>query len=44
MLNTLRKNKVEYVLLTLAGGNEQLRQFARDIMPAFVGERAAAAE
>ena len=44
MLDALRKNKVEYVLLTLAGGNEQLRQFARDIMPAFTGERAAAAE
>ncbi|MCF8478403.1 MAG: LLM class flavin-dependent oxidoreductase [Pseudolabrys sp.] len=44
MLDALRKNKVEYVLITLAGGNEQLRQFAREIMPAFTGERAAAAE
>jgi alkanesulfonate monooxygenase SsuD/methylene tetrahydromethanopterin reductase-like flavin-dependent oxidoreductase (luciferase family) len=44
MLETLRANNVEYILLTLSGGREQLRRFAREIMPAFVGERAAAAE
>ena len=36
----LRKAGVEYVLLTMLGGPEQLRRFARDIMPAFAGERA----
>jgi alkanesulfonate monooxygenase SsuD/methylene tetrahydromethanopterin reductase-like flavin-dependent oxidoreductase (luciferase family) len=44
MLEPLQKAKVDYVLLTLAGGKEQLRRFAREIMPAFSGERAAAAE
>ena len=29
---------VEYVILTLLGGKEQLRRFAREIMPAFAGK------
>ena len=44
MLEALQKSKVEYILLTLAGGQDQLRRFAREIMPTFAGERAAAAE
>jgi alkanesulfonate monooxygenase SsuD/methylene tetrahydromethanopterin reductase-like flavin-dependent oxidoreductase (luciferase family) len=36
MLEALRKSNVEYVLLTIAGGKEQLRRFAHEIMPAFV--------
>jgi len=31
----LQKAGVAYVLLTVAGGKEQLRLFAREIMPAF---------
>jgi alkanesulfonate monooxygenase SsuD/methylene tetrahydromethanopterin reductase-like flavin-dependent oxidoreductase (luciferase family) len=30
---------VEYVLLTVLGGKEQLRRFAREVMPAFSGTR-----
>ena len=44
MLESLQKANVEYLLLTIAGGQEQLRRFAREIMPGFAGERAAAAE
>ncbi len=44
MLEGLRDAGVGYILLTIAGGGDQLRQFAREIMPAFAGERAAAAE
>jgi alkanesulfonate monooxygenase SsuD/methylene tetrahydromethanopterin reductase-like flavin-dependent oxidoreductase (luciferase family) len=44
MLEELQKAKVEYILLTLAGGVDQLRWFAREIMPGFAGTRAAAAE
>jgi alkanesulfonate monooxygenase SsuD/methylene tetrahydromethanopterin reductase-like flavin-dependent oxidoreductase (luciferase family) len=44
MLQALQAAGVTYVLLTIAGGIDQLRRFARDIMPAFAGERAAAAE
>jgi alkanesulfonate monooxygenase SsuD/methylene tetrahydromethanopterin reductase-like flavin-dependent oxidoreductase (luciferase family) len=44
MLEALQKAKVDYILLTLAGGADQLRRFAREIMPVFSGERAAAAE
>jgi alkanesulfonate monooxygenase SsuD/methylene tetrahydromethanopterin reductase-like flavin-dependent oxidoreductase (luciferase family) len=44
MLEAVRKAGVEYVLLTISGGQDQLRRFAREIMPAFAGERAAAAE
>ena len=35
MLEALQEAGVDYVLLTIAGGNEQLRRFAREIMPAF---------
>ena len=38
MLDALQKSSVEYVLLTMAGGKEQLRRFAREIMPAFSSE------
>jgi alkanesulfonate monooxygenase SsuD/methylene tetrahydromethanopterin reductase-like flavin-dependent oxidoreductase (luciferase family) len=34
MLEALSRVGVEYVLLTIAGGKEQLRRFAREIMPA----------
>ena len=44
MLEALAGAGVKYVLLTIAGGREQLRRFAREIMPAFARERAAAAE
>jgi hypothetical protein len=44
MLEALRDNGVGYVLFALAGGVEQLRQFARDIMPGFATPRAHAAE
>jgi alkanesulfonate monooxygenase SsuD/methylene tetrahydromethanopterin reductase-like flavin-dependent oxidoreductase (luciferase family) len=44
MLEALRKAHVEYILLTIAGGRDQLRRFAREIMPAFAREPAAAAE
>jgi len=35
MLEALQGAGVSYVLLTIAGGAEQLRRFAREIMPAF---------
>ncbi len=46
MLEALRRADVAHVLLTISGGSEQLRRFARDIMPAFArpGAAAAAAE
>jgi alkanesulfonate monooxygenase SsuD/methylene tetrahydromethanopterin reductase-like flavin-dependent oxidoreductase (luciferase family) len=44
MLEALQNAGVEYILLTISGGKDQLRRFAREIMPAFVSERAAAAE
>jgi hypothetical protein len=43
MIETLRDNGVFYVLLTIAGGVDQLRRFAREIMPAFVRETTARA-
>jgi alkanesulfonate monooxygenase SsuD/methylene tetrahydromethanopterin reductase-like flavin-dependent oxidoreductase (luciferase family) len=43
MLAQLQNSGVEYVLLTVAGGREQLRAFARDIMP-FFAQRAPAAD
>jgi len=43
-LATLRDAGVDYVLLTVQGGAEQVRRFARDIMPAFARATAAAAE
>jgi alkanesulfonate monooxygenase SsuD/methylene tetrahydromethanopterin reductase-like flavin-dependent oxidoreductase (luciferase family) len=42
MLEALQAAGVAYVLLTIAGGTAQLRRFAREIMPAFAGHRAAA--
>ncbi|HTC03071.1 MAG TPA: hypothetical protein VK749_06690, partial [Xanthobacteraceae bacterium] len=36
-LEALQKAGVAYVLLTVAGGNAQLRHFAGEIMPAFAG-------
>src|SRR5471030_2940848 len=44
MLEALHNGGVGYILLTISGGKDQLRRFAREIMPAFVSERAAAAE
>jgi alkanesulfonate monooxygenase SsuD/methylene tetrahydromethanopterin reductase-like flavin-dependent oxidoreductase (luciferase family) len=42
MLEALRQAGVAYVLLTIAGGAEQLRRFARDVMPVFARSAAAA--
>jgi len=42
MLEALQRAGVDYILLTIAGGRDQLRRFAREIMPAFTRERAAA--
>jgi len=36
-LTALRKAGAEYLLLAIPGGKEQLRRFAREIMPAFAG-------
>ena len=41
-LAALREAGVAYVLLTIAGGREQMRRFARDIMPAFARAEPAA--
>jgi alkanesulfonate monooxygenase SsuD/methylene tetrahydromethanopterin reductase-like flavin-dependent oxidoreductase (luciferase family) len=41
-LTSLRDAGVDYVLLTVQGGPEQVRRFARDIMPAFARAPAAA--
>jgi alkanesulfonate monooxygenase SsuD/methylene tetrahydromethanopterin reductase-like flavin-dependent oxidoreductase (luciferase family) len=41
-LEAHRKAGVEYILLTMLGGTEQLRRFARDVMPAFTDNRTAA--
>ena len=41
-LAALRAAGVDYVLLTVQGGREQVRRFARDIMPAFASARTAA--
>jgi alkanesulfonate monooxygenase SsuD/methylene tetrahydromethanopterin reductase-like flavin-dependent oxidoreductase (luciferase family) len=38
MLDALRRAGVAYVLLTVAGGKDQLRRFANEIMPAFAVE------
>src|SRR4029077_10381236 len=35
MLEALQSAGVDYILLTIAGGRDQLRRFAREIMPAF---------
>ena len=38
-LAALKRAGVEYLLLTILGGQEQLRRFARDVMPAFAKEQ-----
>jgi alkanesulfonate monooxygenase SsuD/methylene tetrahydromethanopterin reductase-like flavin-dependent oxidoreductase (luciferase family) len=43
MLESLRSAGVRYVLLTIAGGVDQLRRFACEIMPAFAHESTARA-
>jgi len=43
MIEALREAGVGYVLLTIAGGVDQLRRFAREIMPAFAHEPTARA-
>jgi alkanesulfonate monooxygenase SsuD/methylene tetrahydromethanopterin reductase-like flavin-dependent oxidoreductase (luciferase family) len=43
-LEALRKVGVAYVILSCGGSRENLRRFARDIMPAFAAERADVAE
>ena len=43
MIEALRDAGVSYVLLTIAGGVDQLRRFAREIMPAFAHEPTARA-
>jgi alkanesulfonate monooxygenase SsuD/methylene tetrahydromethanopterin reductase-like flavin-dependent oxidoreductase (luciferase family) len=43
MIEALREAGVSYVLLAIAGGVDQLRRFAREIMPAFVREPTARA-
>jgi alkanesulfonate monooxygenase SsuD/methylene tetrahydromethanopterin reductase-like flavin-dependent oxidoreductase (luciferase family) len=43
MLESLRGAGVGYVLLTIAGGANQLRRFARELMPAFAHESTARA-
>jgi alkanesulfonate monooxygenase SsuD/methylene tetrahydromethanopterin reductase-like flavin-dependent oxidoreductase (luciferase family) len=42
-LEALRRAGAEYLILTIFGGPEQMRRFAREIMPAFSGARGAAA-
>src|SRR6266481_574165 len=37
-LERLQKGGVEYVIINFGGSREQIRRFARDIMPAFAGE------
>ncbi len=43
MLDTLQQSGVDYVLLTVSGGREQLRRFAGEIMPVFASGPAVAA-
>jgi len=43
MLEALRTAGVTYILLTISGGADQLRRFAREIMPAFADAPAARA-
>jgi len=37
-LDALQAAGVEYLILTILGGKDQLRRFAREIMPAFSGQ------
>jgi hypothetical protein len=39
MLEILDQVGAKYVLLTISGGKEQLRRFAREIMPKFSSAR-----
>ena len=41
-LDALRKGGVEYVIINFGGSRENIRRFAREIMPAFAGEDALA--
>jgi alkanesulfonate monooxygenase SsuD/methylene tetrahydromethanopterin reductase-like flavin-dependent oxidoreductase (luciferase family) len=41
-LERLQQGGVEYVIINFGGSREQIRRFARDIMPAFAGEPALA--
>src|SRR5262249_26978606 len=34
----LQKGGIEYIIINFGGSREQIRRFARDIMPAFAGE------
>ena len=40
-LEALRRAGVDYILFTMLGGSEQLRRFARDVMPGFGGDASA---
>jgi len=37
-LERLQKGGVEYIIINFGGSREQIRRFAREIMPAFAGE------
>ena len=37
-LEKLQKGGVKYIIINFGGSREQIRRFARDIMPAFAGE------
>ena len=41
-LEKLRQGGVEYVIINFGGSREQIRRFARDIMPAFADQPALA--
>jgi len=43
MLEACDQAGVDYILLTISGGKDQLRRFAREIMPAFAREKPARA-
>jgi alkanesulfonate monooxygenase SsuD/methylene tetrahydromethanopterin reductase-like flavin-dependent oxidoreductase (luciferase family) len=44
MLQAMSNAGAEYVLLTMSGGQEQLRRFAREVMPEFAGARSQASQ
>jgi hypothetical protein len=37
-LEKLQNGGVEYIIINFGGSREQIRRFARDIMPAFAGD------
>ncbi len=43
MLEACEQAGIDYILLTISGGKDQLRRFAREIMPAFAREKPARA-